>query len=164
MAERLGGTKLSVSGLTNADLEPRQTALMGLLQYMVGNTDFSFTARHNLEFVNRRGVIYPIIFDYDQAGVINAAYAIPDPSLGTRKVTERVYRGLCVPVDTLMSVLEELKAKRPQIEALYRDELGKLMGGMMASSAQRFLKGFYSEIENPRNVERYIVQQCAAAR
>ena len=53
----------------------------------VANTDFSFSARHNLEFVNKNGVIFPIIFDYDQAGVINTVYAVPDPSLGIQRVT-----------------------------------------------------------------------------
>ena len=164
VAERLDGQKLQVTGLVNTDLDARQTALMGLLQYMVGNTDFSFSARHNLEFVNRAGKIYPIIFDYDQAGVINTVYAIPDPSLGIQKVTQRVYRGLCVPVDTLKAVIAELKAKRPQIEALYEDELGKLMGASSANFAKRFLGGFYSDIENDRRVQRDIVERCAIAR
>jgi hypothetical protein len=164
LAERIDGQKLAVTGLINTDLDARQTALMGLLAYMVGNTDFSFSARHNLEFVNKAGKIYPIIFDYDQAGAINAAYAIPDPSLGIAKVTQRVYRGLCVPTDTLKAVVAELKAKRPQIEALYQDELGKLMGGASAGYAQRFLGGFYSDIDNERRFQRDVVEKCAVAR
>jgi hypothetical protein len=164
VAARVGGVKMALEGLNNEDLAPRQLALMGILQYMIGNTDFSFSARHNLEFISRDGTLYPIIFDYDQAGIINTAYAIPDASLGIRKVTDRLYRGLCVPPDTVLSVIADLKAKRPEIEALYKDDLGKLMGGMMASSATRFLNGFYSEIENPKNVQRNIIDQCAPAR
>ncbi|HET9424056.1 MAG TPA: hypothetical protein VFO55_01695 [Gemmatimonadaceae bacterium] len=164
VAQRVGGVKMAVEGLTNTDLEPRQLAVMGLLQYMIGNTDFSFSARHNLEFVVREGKIYPIIFDYDQAGVINTVYSLPDASLGIRKVTERVYRGLCVSPDTIHAVLADMKAKRPAIEALYKDELGKLMGGMMASTAVRYIGGFYSEVENPKNVQRNIIDRCAIAR
>ena len=164
VAERLGGQKLAVTGLINTDLDVRQTALMGLLQYMVGNTDFSFSARHNLEFVNTPGKIYPIIFDYDQAGVVNAAYAIPDPSLGIQRVTQRVYRGLCVPTDTLKAVIAEIKAKRPQIEALYQDDLGKLMGGAMANTAVRYLGGFFNDVENERRLQKDIVERCAVAR
>ena len=164
VAERLDGQKLAVSGLINTDLDPRQTALMGLLAYMVGNTDFSFSARHNLEFINKQGRIYPIIFDYDQAGVINALYAIPDPSLGTQKVTQRVYRGLCVPTDTLKAVIADIKAKRPQIEALYKDEYGKLMGGTMAATSVRFLNGFFSDVENERRLQKDMIERCAVAR
>jgi hypothetical protein len=137
---------------------------MGVLAYMVANTDFSFSARHNLEFVNVKGVIYPIIFDYDQAGVINTAYSTPDPSLGIQRVTERVYRGLCVPDDTLKKVLAEVKAKRPEIEALYKDDVGKLMGGSMSGTALRFLGGFFTDIENERKVQRDIIEKCAPAR
>jgi hypothetical protein len=164
LAERLQGQKLAVTGLMTDDLAPRQTALMGLLAYMIGNTDFSFSARHNLEFVNVKGVIYPIIFDYDQAGLINTAYATPDPSLGIQRVTERVYRGLCVPPDTLKSVLAEIKVKRPVIEALYKDEVGQLMGGSMSGSATRYLGTFFSDVENERKVQRDIIEKCAPAR
>jgi hypothetical protein len=164
VAERLGGKKLPVTGLVNTDLEPRQTAVMGLLQYMIGNTDFSFSGRHNLEFVNMAGVIYPIIFDYDQSGVINTVYSTPDPSLGIQRVTERVYRGLCVPLDTLKAVIAELKAKRPQVEALYSDDNGKLMGTGSANASVKYLAGFYSDMDNERRVQRDIVEKCAVTR
>lgn len=163
VAERVDGQKLAVVGLMNTDLEPRQTALMGLLAYMVGNTDFSFSARHNLEFINKQGVIYPILFDYDQAGVINTPYAIPDASLGVQRVTDRVYRGLCVPTDTLKQVLADIKAKRPQIEGFYKDTVGKMLGGMSGYSL-RFLNGFFSDIENEGKVKRDIIDKCAPAR
>lgn len=164
VAERLGGTKMAVKGLIATDLAPRQTALMSVLQYMIGNTDFSFSGRHNLEFVATGGVVYPIIFDYDQAGVINTMYSLPDPSLNIRRVTDRVYRGLCVSPDTVLSVIAELQAKRPEIEALYRDDLGKLMGGATTTSALRYIASFYSEVENPKNVQRDIIAKCAMAR
>jgi hypothetical protein len=164
VAERVGGQKLAIEGLVNTDLDQRQTALMGLLQYMVGNTDFSFSARHNLEFVNRSGVIYPIIFDYDQSGVINTVYSQPDPSLGIQRVTTRVYRGLCVPADTLKAVLADMKAKRPQIEGFYRDSAGAAMGNGMVNSSLRFLGGFFSDIENERKVQKDIIEKCAPAR
>jgi hypothetical protein len=131
---------------------------------MVGNTDFSFSARHNLEFVNRSGVIYPIIFDYDQSGVINTVYSQPDPSLGIQRVTTRVYRGLCVPADTLKAVLADMKAKRPQIEGFYRDSAGAAMGNGMVNSSLRFLGGFFSDIENERKVQKDIIEKCAPAR
>jgi hypothetical protein len=130
----------------------------------VGNTDFSFSARHNLEFINTKGAIYPIIFDYDQAGVINTPYATPDPSLGIQRVTDRVYRGLCVPTDTLRKVLADIKAKRPEIEALYKDSVAKLMGGTMSGYSLRFLDGFFNDIENERKVQRDMIEKCAPAR
>lgn len=160
VSERVGGVKLPVQGLVADDMNTRQLALMGLLQYMIGNTDFSYSAKHNLEFINTGGTIYPINFDYDQSGIINAPYAIPDPSVGVTKVTQRVYRGLCVPVDTLRAVIADLKAKRPQLEALYKDDLGKLMGSMMTSSSLRYIDDFYADIGNERILQREIVAKC----
>ena len=164
VAERNGGTKLEVDGLVGTDLEPRQTAIMGLLQYMIGNTDFSYPRRHNVELVNKAGVISPINYDYDQSGIINAIYAIPDASLPIRKVTERVYRGLCVPPEVLRSAIAEIKAKRPEIEALYRDEHGKLMGSVMTSSSIRYLNSFFADLDNERRVQREIAEKCLGPR
>jgi hypothetical protein len=164
VAARLGGVKLAVAGLSTEDLAPRQTALMGVLQYMVANTDFSFSARHNLEFVAVNGPIYPIIFDYDQSGVINTVYSLPDPSLGLRRVTDRLYRGLCVPTDTLNAVIADIVAKRPQVEALYRDSLGMLMGSTASASSIRFLNGFYSSIDSPKKIQKEMIERCAPAR
>jgi hypothetical protein len=153
-----------VTGLMSEDLEPRQTAAMSLLQYMVGNTDFSFTGRHNLEFVNVKGQMYPIIFDYDQSGLINASYATPDPQLNITSVTQRVYRGLCVPPDTITAVLADMKTKRSQIEGFYRDDVGKLMGGQAVAHALDYIGDFYSEMDNPKNVQKNILNECAKAR
>lgn len=164
LAKRLGGLVVKTKGATADDLAPEPLAVAYVFQYMIGNTDFSFSARHNLEFVSKDGTIYPIIFDYDQAGVINTAYSTPDPSLGLRRVTERLYRGLCVPPDTMKAVIADLKAKRNDVEAIYRDDISKLMGGMMIASATRYLNQFYSDIENPRNVQRDIIDRCAQAR
>ena len=55
------------------------------------------------------------------------------------------------------------KAKRPQIEALYTDDVGKLMGGS-SGYALRFLGGFFNDIENERKVQKDIIEKCAPAR
>jgi len=95
--------------------------------------------------------------------VINTVYSQPDASLGIQRVTTRVYRGLCVPADTVKAVLADMRAKRPEIEGFYKDSVGTAMGGMAASSL-RFLGGFFSDIENERKVQKDIIEKCAPAR
>lgn len=162
-AERLGGTKLAAKGLDSGDLEQRQAAIIGVLQYMIGNTDFSFTALHNTEILAIKGGYFPVVYDFDQAGAITTPYSMPDPSLGIRRVTQRVYRGVCVPTDTLMSVLAEMRRRRPEVEALYADTVGKLMEGA-ADKTLKYFAEFYKDLENPKTVQNEIVSKCRGGR
>jgi hypothetical protein len=164
LALRVGGNKVEALGLIASDFQPRQLALMGMLQYMIGNTDFSFSAKHNAEFVKMNDTFYPIIYDYDGSGVVNAPYAVPDPRLGILKVTDRLYRGLCVEPDTVLSVIAELQARRPEVEALYKDTVGTLMGGNATGWALRYLGQFYIDVENQKTVKNEILGKCAEAR
>jgi len=49
MAARLGGKVMEQKGALPGDLDPFQDALFGVFQYMIGNTDFSEAALHNVE-------------------------------------------------------------------------------------------------------------------
>ena len=104
--------------------------------------------------------MYPVAYDFDQAGVINPPYAIPDAKLGINSVTQRLYRGLCVDPDTVAKVVGEFRAKQPAITALYSDSIGKLIPGNRARDAVRWFNGFFSDISNPKNVKNDVLDKC----
>lgn len=66
-----------------------------VFQYMVGNTDWSLGNLHNvrlLEFSEiPKSVIIP--YDFDYAGLVSAAYAIPHETIPIKDVRERYYKG-----------------------------------------------------------------------
>ncbi|WP_125221714.1 hypothetical protein [Maribacter algicola] len=66
-------------------------------QFMIGNTDFSTAYSHNQKLIFKEGKSYPIPYDFDMSGLVNASYAvvsnINNTSLEIDKVTERQYRG-----------------------------------------------------------------------
>lgn len=161
MAARLGGERITKKV---ADLEPHQTALVGLLQYMIGNTDFSIDALHNVDLMRVNGAVYPVANDFDQSGVIAAPYAKPDPKLGIKSTTERLYRGVCVAPDTIARVLAELRDKRPAIAALYSDDIGKLISGNGASESIKWFDTFYTSMSNPQVVKSEILDKCRGTR
>ncbi|HEY6218655.1 MAG TPA: hypothetical protein VIV65_01275 [Gemmatimonadaceae bacterium] len=164
MASRLGGKKFPVEGASANDLNTYQTAMEGLLQYMIGNTDFSIYALHNAELFQIGTEIYPIVYDYDQAGVINPPYAAVDPKLGIKSVTERIYRGMCVAPDTVKKAIADLQAKKPQIYALYTDTIGKLIGSQGAREATHWFDDVYDELKDARWVKSQILDRCRDAR
>lgn len=163
LASRVGGTQVRPSAVTADNLDAYQAALIGVLQYMIGNTDFSIYALHNAELVRVNGIVYPVANDFDQAGVIAPPYATPDPRLGIKSVRERLYRGLCVPRDTVLRVLSDLRDKRAAVVELYRDDIGKRIGGNGAAESIRWFDDFYADISSPDKVQSQILDKCQGA-
>ena len=54
-------------------------------------------------------------YDFDLAGLVNARYARPDPSLGISKVTQRRYRGFCISSAALNEAVGAIKVKQVDI-------------------------------------------------
>ncbi|HMI46031.1 MAG TPA: hypothetical protein VK491_07685, partial [Gemmatimonadaceae bacterium] len=79
IAARVGGKVMEQKGALPGDLDPDQDALVGVFQYMIGNTDFSVAGLHNVELLFKDdGTVMPIAYDFDFAGAVNAKYAVPD--------------------------------------------------------------------------------------
>jgi hypothetical protein len=163
MAARLGGKKMAIQGATAEDLDPHQTAMVGLFQFMIGNTDFSIYALHNAELISLGGGLYPVDYDFDQAGVIAPPYSVPDPRLGISSVKERLYRGFCLPPDTVTKAIVEITAKKAAVMALYTDDIGKLMGGG-ANDSMRWFDDVYNDLSNARFVKNDILGKCRDVR
>ena len=164
MAARLGGKKFAVEGATANDMNPYQTAMEGLLQYFIGNTDFSIYALHNAELFQIGTEVYPIVYDFDQAGVIAPPYAAVDPKLGIKSVKDRIYRGLCVAPDTLKKAIADLQAKKPQIYSLYADTIGTLIGSLGTRESLRWFDDVYDELKDARWVKNELLDKCRDVR
>jgi hypothetical protein len=92
----------SVQSILVSELEPDSSALVGLFQYLVSNSDYSIVTSaddsccHNAKILLGEDSRYrPIIYDFDSTGLVNARYAVPNESLKIKKVTQRLYRGYC---------------------------------------------------------------------
>ena len=66
-----------------------------LFQFMIGNTDWSVPNQHNALLFKKSFKQPPIAipYDFDFCGLVNAPYAKPQPKLGIKLVTDRMYRG-----------------------------------------------------------------------
>jgi hypothetical protein len=66
-------------------------------QYMIGNTDFSVASQHNekLLFIGKK--IFPVPYDFDMSGLVDASYSSVSQVNGTplniTEVTQRLFRG-----------------------------------------------------------------------
>lgn len=163
MAARLGGRNMAIQGAVGDDLDPHQTAMVGLFQFMIGNTDWSIVALHNDDIISIGAGLYPVDYDYDQAGVIAPPYAVADARLGIRSVKDRIYRGFCLPADTVNKAIADIASKRAAVMALYTDDIGKLMGNG-ANDSMHWFDDVFKDLSDPRFVKNEIIGKCRDVR
>lgn len=161
IAARLGGKIIEQKGAVASDLDPDLDAVLGVFQYMIGNTDFSIAGLHNVELLLKDdGIAMPIAYDFDFAGAVNARYATPDETLHLPNVRRRLFRGYCVDAASYAKAFALFTQKRPQIYALYSDEIGKLIDGGTVKETLRYFDEFYETINDPRSARRSIIEPC----
>jgi len=161
MAARNNAQVLNLTGARAHDLESYHSALVGVFQYFIGNTDYSINGLHNAELLqSAEGVIYPVAYDFDFSGAVNARYATVDPSLSVRQVRDRLMRGYCAEPDDFAKVFALFNSKKEAIWALYSDPVGKLLNRRVVDDTLRFFEGFYETINDPRRAKKEILDAC----
>lgn len=159
-AARVGVALVELQGASPDDLQPYESAFLGVFQYFVGNTDYSISALHNVVLV-RRGIDHlPVARDFDWSGAVNAQYAKPNPVLGTRSVTQRVMRGYCAPAEEYEKVFQLFRDRKQAIYALYRDPVAAPLEPSVLIETLRYFDDFYETIDDPRAARRNIIEAC----
>jgi len=159
VARRLGGETTELQGMTFSHVDMETMTLVGLFEYMIGNTDVSLLKLHNLILVrSSTGVVYPVPYDFDYSGVVNARYAIPAAALNLATVRERLYRGPCLTQEDLTPFLTRLGGMRENIMSLY-DTVPALDNGYR-KDARSYLDGFFKIIEKPGDAKRAFIDGC----
>lgn len=159
LATRLGGKVREMRGALFDDVDPDQLLRLVLFEYLIGNTDFSIAALHNIRLVQRRdGSVFPTAYDFDFSGLVAAHYATPDPRMGILKVTDRRFRGPCRPVEAYVAAAQPFIARKSemfaaidQVPGITRDD---------RNWASSFLKEFFDRVEKPQEIKRHIVDMC----
>jgi hypothetical protein len=162
VARRLGGRIIEIPRTEFKDFHAETLNTMMLYEYLIGNTDFSLYANHNVCFVqDPERALYPVPYDFDLSGLVNAPYAIPDRRFGIRSVTDRLYRGPCRTTDELEPVAEKFRAKRGEMLTLV-DSMSDL-DSALRREMKDYLEGFFRSIERPNAIKRQFVDGCKAA-
>ncbi|MEO7455694.1 MAG: hypothetical protein ABIY52_05485 [Gemmatimonadaceae bacterium] len=166
LADRFNGKMLKTKGAGPDDLDPEQSGLVYLFQYLIGNTDFSFNGLHNGEMILRPdgSPLLPVAYDFDFSGAVNAPYATVDPRLAVKRVRDRLFRGYCAHSAELPLAAGKFLAKKDAIYALYHDDLGKLMDERVVRETLAWYDDFFDAISTPRKLEQTVTSQCVGNR
>ena len=161
VATRNNSALLKAKGATGSDLEPYHRVLMGVFEYMIGNTDFLVSELHNAFLLGTpQGETVPVPYDFDYAGAINTAYATPNPVLGIRNVRQRLFRGFCADPSEYAKVFALLNDRKKAIYTLYDDQIGKLLRFDVVNETKKYFDEFYRIMNNKELSQMEILGRC----
>lgn len=115
MEKRLQGRMIKSDHLSMRTVNPHVMNVVAIFQYMIGNSDYSVTGRHNLRIIavddpdQPRGFIV-VPYDFDYTGLVNAHYAVPGEGLPITSVRERYFLGPCRGEGVYEEILDEFDA------------------------------------------------------
>lgn len=149
-------------------LDSRRTARVALFEYMIGNLDWSMHAGppgdnccHNVRLLTAtsgRPPYIPLAYDFDYSGLVDAPYAVPPESIKVSNVRQRVYRGYCRANGEALIFAAELRARRPEIEALYARL--SAMSERTRGKALAYLSGFFKDIATDESIRAKLFKTC----
>lgn len=161
MATRLDGTMLEVAGAPAEHFRQDQAALMYVYQFLIGNTDFSMTRFHNVKVMRIGTDYYPVPYDFDFSGFVDAPYAGVAEQIAhlIRDVKERLYRGICDDrIDYQAAYARFVEAKDAIMETV-ASEVPQLSERNRRDRAE-YVEDFYRVITDERRAKRYIADRC----
>jgi hypothetical protein len=140
----------------------KQMTLVALFEYMIGNTDWSVPAYHNIKLMreekNEKAIPIAIPYDLNHCGFVNASYAFPPEELGITSVKERLYRGFPRSMEELQEAIAIFKSRKDDIYSLINncEWLNK------ASKKENilYLDGFYKTIDNKSSVKHLFIDNA----
>lgn len=160
VARREEGRISDAEKVVFARLERDTLTMMTLFEYMIGNTDVSIYAQHNARIIEKPNValFYPVPYDFDYSGLVNARYAVPARVLNLTSVTDRAYMGPCRTLPELEPYFQRFREIRPKIAQVVAGVPGLSEG--YRKDALEFLDGFYETIDRPKAAKEAFVDRC----
>lgn len=151
-------------------LNPAYSNLTSVFQYLMGNADFSQIAGpegenccHNVDlFGSDDSGLHTVPYDFDITGMVNAPYASPNPRFNLRSVRQRLYRGRCKNIQHVPASLETFAAAKNTLYALVEGQ--EQLSSSSRKNMQSYLNSFYKTVENPKAVDKKIIQACVGPR
>lgn len=161
VARRAEARLMEIPRVTFKEIDPESLSLMMVFEYMIGNTDYSIFALHNVRLLRSQDrTIYTVPYDFDLSGLVNTKYAAPTQGLGLFTVRDRLYRGPCRSEAEIGPVLARFTAHKDEVLALY-DSLPDL-DKEYRRDAQHYLQEFFTAITKPNDVKKTFVDgQCS---
>jgi hypothetical protein len=149
MADRQNGKIYGAQYYNDAVLDRLTYHLFSLFQYMIGNTDWMVLNGHNMDVVRvkEENKLYPVPYDFDYSGFVDAHYAVPHTSFPIESVRQRLYRGACMTPEEFEEIKTTFLDRKMEImETVQSLSIDPSSGNM----GKKYLEEFYEELMNDR--------------
>ena len=121
-------------------------------QFMIGNTDFSNLEQHNATLLYVEKDIFPIPYDFDMSGLVNASYSTVSETLKNQSninsVTQRMYRGFKRSPELIEQVRQEYIGKRTEMFQIIDDLKPQFDNESEFENAKSFIQDFFNILMN----------------
>lgn len=149
MAARNKCREIENIAIQTENTDRKQMTLVAMFEYMIGNTDWSVPHYHNVKLMrptdNKTSPPYVVPYDFNNAGVVNAPYALPQEELGIESVRERLYRGFPRKIEELDKAIAIFLAKKDEVWALVNN--CEWLSNKYKKEVTGYLEDFYKVIE-----------------
>ena len=163
VAKRIGGRPYKPRVMQTNILNEEQEALFNMFQFMIGNTDWAIANSHNINGIadTVTSTILLLPYDYDYAGIVGTAYAVPHESIPIDEVTERYNKGFCISEGLAEKYRLQFLAKKDEIMAMIEEfpYFQKNQAELMV----RYIKPFFEIMESPERTKKAFCENCKIA-
>jgi hypothetical protein len=128
-----------------------------MFQFMIGNTDFSVAYQHNGKLLYIDKTIYPLPYDFDLCGLVDASYAIVNATLGINTVKDRKYRGFKRDESMVQEVRDQLLSKKAQFFQIIDNQKSRFELTSEFESTKSFLSGFFEILEDDSDFDKKVI-------
>lgn len=142
---------------TNRD----QMTLVTLFEYLIGNTDWSVPAYHNVKLIgpkdNKNVRPYVVAYDFDICGFVDPPYATIDEQLQEKITTvrERLNRGFPRTMEELKIAVKLFNERKDKIIGLIKNN--EYLSPREKSNTIDYVEDFYKTINSDRELQKIFV-------
>lgn len=163
MANRLGRHIDESSKFHYGQFPAENRHMVTIFSYMIGNTDFSILARHNMKTTmpnETSNYILPLAipYDFDYCGIVDPPYAIPADVLPIDDITQRLFRGPCEPFEVYGPTLAKFQSKKSELYDLI--EGAALLNKGTKQRMTGYLDSFYKILNDNNRLKKELTVNC----
>lgn len=170
VAKRNGFKKLEIPLVYPSRLDQETASKLGLFQLLIGNLDWSALKGpdpeeccHNVKLIATEPLkdsdpIYPVPYDFDSAGLVNAPYVGPPQGLGLNSITQRLYRGYCIHNHLLPQARADILAKETAILDIVRND--EMLTKSFQNKALKFLDKYFDMLRDDDDFNKQVIKKC----
>jgi hypothetical protein len=162
LAKRNGCREKKGKSYKSEETDRDMMTLVGVFQFMIGNTDWSIPNYHNVKLLGPKNdslaVPFVVPYDFDYSGFVNTAYAVPTDELGLYGVTERLYRGFPRTMQEIETMADVFIQKEEQVKAIINNF--SLCDTKVKKHMISYVESFYQIMRNKKQLKSIFVDNA----